>query len=323
MMSALRKSLVIAAATVLLGACGDRGSDKVNTPDDDVTRIPPQNLGEIDVNGQPKAQEPRILDFSQFESKDFSSFSWEQKCDGIGHFMREFAAAYLDSGITIVQSPDDCMLAGVDTQAIYFSPRFDIKKGDVKLSLTVRIVASFNQEKYQLLVYQADIVRQVNDMSSTSFRVSKDDYVFGENLRNLEKTLVSWAKQEPIRMTTVFEIPYVDFVKSAEKKFGPESTGLKIETIRPMTFQLIPDENAVGTGTVNFISVDRTAFFYVDKDGNEVSKPFMRCSDLNCLNESPIKYRFLGNSILLSSPTIKQGGVTSTEVFKISLSSWE
>jgi hypothetical protein len=124
-------------------------------------------------------------------------------------------------------------------------------------------------------------------------------------------------------MVNVFGIPYTDFVKDAETKYGPDSTGLKVEDLRPMTIQLLPIEQTVGTGTVKFLSVDQSVFLYTDMDGKEASRLFLGCADITCLNNSGIGYDFLGNNLVVTTPEVVEVGKITTQIFKLSFESWE
>jgi hypothetical protein len=312
-MKVFEKSLTVILATLFFTACAERNSGKGHDPKKDGNLVSPQNLGDED---------PRVLDFSRFETEDFASISWEKKCEGIGRFIREFSASYLENGVDVSYVVSDCTLPTYRAKSINFWPTVILTKDSLSLSLIVRVDASFDRPTYLLSVSQLDLTR-VQEKSTTPYNFRKEDEPFGANLVHLEKTLKAWLQQESIAMVSVFGVPYTDFVKDAEKKYGPDSTGLKIEGNKPMTIQLVPIEQAAGTGTVKFLSVDQSVFLYTGLDGKEASRFFLGCPDITCLNNSSIGYDFLGNLLVVTTPAVVEGGKSTIQIFKLSFESWE
>ncbi|MDQ3233188.1 MAG: hypothetical protein M3Q07_15325 [Pseudobdellovibrionaceae bacterium] len=311
-MNALGKSLPAIFAALCFNACADRNSEEDHGARKDGTPVALQNPGDL---------EPKVLDFSRFETEDFSSISWEKKCEGIGQFIREFSAAYLENGVDVSYDVSDCTLSTYKAEFINFWPKIKLTKDGLPLSLIAIVDASFDRPLYQLSVNRLDLLR--SEKSTARFNFEKEDEPFGTNLIHLETTVRAWLQHQSSAMVNVFGIPYTNFVKDAETKYGPDSTGLKVEDSNPMTIQLLPLEQTVGTGTVKFLSVDPSVFLYTDLDGKEASRLFLGCADITCLNNSGIGYDFLGNSLVVTTPAVVEVGKSTTHIFKATFESWE
>ncbi|WP_141735235.1 hypothetical protein [Oligoflexus tunisiensis] len=226
--------------------------------------------------------------------------SWEKKCEGIQNFITDFTKTYLEPGIELKFDPSHCSHYWSSTQLDYH-PKVTLKIGENSLTLEVRITAKFDWATHQMDVDRASLWRFEEENSSVNYTYRSEDGVFGRKLLLLESTVNAWAKEKTDGEALVFGIPYQQFTRDFEERYGPSSSGIKTSAFNSVTIQLFPEQNSTGSGRVNFVEVDPDIFL----SHNGKPKKYLGCENLECLNSAPIRYELLGDLLVLIAPSIK------------------
>jgi hypothetical protein len=297
------RKLALAVAVLSLYACSKSSSPSGDVqPDiDKSNRIEPS----------PKT---KALDYSMLSASSFSSLAWDQKCQGVKDFVRNFVQTYLDSKSQTEFEVDDCAVYTSNPDFVVFQPRAKLISGDSVLPFTIQIQAKFDEVDFSLDATSVSLEPRFTD---------RDLLVFGANLSNFKDTLADWVLKVSDSEVSVFGRPYSEYAAKFAEKFGPNSEGLKIEK-NPMVFKLIPKQGQPGKGTVEFVSIDPAIFSKVSSDGTTIETPFLGCTSIGCLNSSEISYNLLGIDLVLSTQPTTSGSLTKKQIsiFRFSDFNW-
>ncbi len=249
--------------------------------------------------------EAKALDVTEFNSQTFADLSWEAKCSGTKQFFSDFQKKYLpDAKLSF--SEDTCRREYDfgDSYLNIIDPTFE-KDGSL-LKLAVNLSSKFHPDTFSLRADYVEIDRRVDKIGRSSFRFGAEDAVFGENLIHLNKTFEQWLKTGSDKPVSVFGMSYPDYLDLVGKRLGTDSNGLSL-TRPTVTFKLAPGPNGYYAGTAVFTAADLSNYTYTDNSGETGPRKLLNCTDLDCLNSSPITYKVAGPILTLSSPDVVTG----------------
>lgn len=268
-------------AMLVIAACGKSRDEKASPP------------------------EPKALAMAEFKSQSFSDLSWESKCSGTKQFFSDFQEKYLpDASLSFSENTCRREYDFGDSYLNIIEPVFE--RGGNVLKLSVYLSTRFHPDTFSLRGDNTEIDRRNDENGRSSFRFGPEDAVFGENLIHLNNTFEQWLKTDADKPVKAFGLSYADHLALVGKRLGAESTGLSL-TFPNITFKLAPGPKGYLEGNAVFTAADLSNYTYVDDSGETKPRKLLNCSDLDCLNSSPITYKVQGPIVTLSSPDVVTG----------------